>query len=88
MSKQHIRRKGPDGRDIILDVDLGPGRAGGDGVIGASIVGHMQPILTGTSHGLGRRGTEDGWAISRRFVITDTKERSRQLLQEPRQNNP
>jgi hypothetical protein len=88
MSKQRIRHKGPDGKDFILDVDLGPGRAVGSGRVGASIVGDMQPILTGRSHGLGRRGTEDGWHASRHFVITGTKVRSRQVLEEPRQNNP
>ena len=55
MSKQRIRRKGPDGRDLILDVDLGPGKAAGSVTTGALTMGNMQPILTGSSHGLARR---------------------------------
>jgi hypothetical protein len=88
MSKQRIRHKGSDGKDLVLDVDLGPDRAGGNGTMGALTMGDMQPILTGRSHGLGRRGPEDGWVASRHFVITGMTERSRQLFEAPRQNNP
>ena len=88
MSKQRIRRRGTAGKDVVLDVDLGPGRVVGSGSVGATPMGQMQPILPGRSHGLGRLGAEDAWAVSRRFVITSRKQRTSQRWHEPRQNNP
>jgi hypothetical protein len=69
MSTRRIRRKGPDGKDIILDVDLGAatpydgGRAA-SGVRGAafgSSVGHMQP-----ADPLKNRRPGGGWSVSGR----------------------
>jgi len=68
MSTRRIRRKGSDGKDIILDVDLGAatpydgGRAT-SGVRGAafgSSVGHMQPADPLKDHRPG-----GGWAVTR-----------------------
>ena len=64
MSKQRIRRKGPDGKDLILDVDLGPGKAAASGTSLASPVGHMQPFFVDASNGPRGGRTGGGWAIS------------------------
>ena len=66
MSMRRIRRKGPDGKDIILDVDLGAaapydgGRAA-SGVRGTALgssVGHMQSTDPLRNHRPG-----GGWAV-------------------------
>ena len=88
MSKQRIRRRGADGKDHILDVDLGPGRAAATGTAGGSAMGDMQPILKGGTHKLKSRVDGGGWAASRRFTITSQKQRSSQQWHEPRQDNP
>ena len=87
MSTQRIRRRGADGRDRILDIDLGPGRAAATGTAGGSAMGDMQPILTGSTRQLKSR-IDGGWAASRRFTITSKKVRDGQPWHEPRQNNP
>ena len=88
MSKQRIRCKGADGRDRILDVDLGPGRAAATGTAGGSAMGSMQPILRGSTRGLRGRATGGGWTVDRKFTIGSKKQRSSQRWQETRQNDP
>lgn len=88
MSKQRIRRRGPDGHDRILDVDLGPSSATTSRSIGASTMGDMRPILRGGTYRLKGRVDGGGWAASRRFVITGRKRRVNQRWLEPRQNDP
>ena len=68
MSKQRIRRKGPDGKDLILDVDLGPGKAAASGTSLASPVGHMQPFFVGASNG--PRGGRTGGSRAISQMIT------------------
>ena len=87
MSKQRIRRKGTDGKDVILDVDLGPGKAAASGNALASSVGHMQPILKDSSHRLKSSGAGAGWAVYRRLTITSKNQQSGPPGHEPRQNN-
>ncbi|CAN5659092.1 hypothetical protein BH23CHL8_BH23CHL8_24250 [soil metagenome] len=93
MSTKRIRRKGPNGKDIILDADLGPatpyngGRAASGAAL-ASPVGHMQPVMRGGTYRLRSRRDGGGWAASRAFTINSKKRRPGQPWQEPRQNNP
>ena len=88
MSKQRIRRRGADGHDRILDVDLGPGSASRTGSMGASSMGDMRPILSGGTYRFKGRVDGGGWTASRTFVITGRKQRTSQRWLEPRQNNP
>ena len=76
MSRQRIRRKGADGHDRILDVDLGPGRATSSGVIGASTMGEMQPILTESTASLKSIAVAGSWRATRRFVIVGRRHRA------------
>jgi hypothetical protein len=88
MSTQRIRRRGPDGKDLILDVDLGPATVAARAGTGGSLVGHMQPIIIGGSHLLRRSRGGGRWAASRAFTINSKKQRPGQPWHEPRQNNP
>ena len=75
MSKQRIRRRGADGHDRILDVDLGPGSATTTGPMGASTMGDMQPILTGGGSTLRELAPGGSWRVVRTFVITGRAQR-------------
>jgi|GEM_PF-6511906 len=91
MSTSRIRRKGPDGTDIIRDVDLGPaapydGSRAASGVRGAvhgSSVGQMQPTDLLKSH---RRG--GGWAAHRALITDRMKQRPGRPSREPPQGKP
>ena len=88
MSKQRIRRKGADGHDRILDVDLGPGRATSSGVIGASTMGDMQPILTESTARLKSVAVAGSWRVTRRFVIVGRRHRATPRWQDPTPKPP
>lgn len=90
MSSRRIRRKGPDGKDIVRDVDLGPaapysaGRAA-SGVRRAALaspVGHMQPI------DLRNRPQGGGWAASRAFTTDSKKQPPGRPSHELREDEP
>ena len=76
MSKQRIRRKGADGHDRILDVDLGPGRATSSDALHASTMGDMQPILTESTARLRSVAVAGSWRVTRRFVIVGRRHRA------------
>ena len=85
MSTQRIRRKGADGRDRILDVDLGPGRAAATGTAGGVAMGSMEPILRAGTRGLRSRATGEGWTVCRTFTIGSKQQRPSQRWHPPRQ---
>jgi hypothetical protein len=68
--------QGADGHDRILGLDLGPGRATSSGVTGASTMGEMQPILTGSTASLKSLAVADSWRATRRFVIVGRRHRA------------
>ena len=88
MSKQRIRRKGADGHDLILDVDLGPSRATATGSMGASTMGDMRPVLTAGATKLKSLAVGSSWRVAHRFVITGQEQRSDLRWHEPRRDRP
>ena len=91
MSTMRIRRKGRDGRDIVLDVDLGPtspyrGSRAASGVRGTALglpVGHMQATDPLKNHRPG-----GGWPVSRAFAIDSTEQPPGRPPREPRLDKP
>jgi hypothetical protein len=91
MSTSRIRRKGPDGKDVIGDVDLGPatpysGSRAASGVRGKALgspVGHMQPTDPLKNHRPG-----GGWATYRAFTTDRNKQPPGRPSHESRQDKP
>jgi hypothetical protein len=91
MSTRRIRRKGRDGRDIVLDVDLGPtspyrGSRAASGVRGTALgspVGHMQATDPLKNHRPG-----GGWAASRASSIDSTEQPPGRPSRVPRVDKP